>query len=104
MATGRESPRDHKNEAQESVKISWTSARCVFIPSYLSTLESAVDEQTRREMIKHIKNFQGEPMPPNDMFGVQWIPMESELQGLMDAGLVPSDSVASAGGFTIINK
>ena len=63
----------------------------------LQRLNDTEEEDQRRTVIKHIKEFKGEPVPADESFKQNWIVMEAELRSIMDAGLIPDDSVSSAG-------
>ncbi len=55
------------------------------------------DVQARTAMITRIKDYKGEPKPPDESFGIKWVAMEAELKGIIDNGLVPDAAVASTG-------
>ena len=67
---------------------------CITPLRYLNDTEEVEQRQT---VIKHIKEYKGEPVPVDESFKQNWMVMETELRSIIDAGLIPADSVSSTG-------
>ncbi|XP_071795258.1 uncharacterized protein [Asterias amurensis] len=76
------------------------AATPVFSPLFPRILQEPTDpseDLLRSKFIKQVTKYEGAPVAPSEVFELQWTVYQDELDGYLTDGLLPQDSVASAG-------
>ncbi|XP_033634498.1 uncharacterized protein LOC117295835 [Asterias rubens] len=76
------------------------AATPVFPPLFPRTLQEPTDpseDLLRSKFIRQVTKYEGAPVAPSEVFELQWTVYQDELDGYLTDGLVPQDTVASAG-------